>query len=165
MTTRYFNVFGPRQQPGSPYSGVISLFIEALANGKPPTILGDGKQTRDFTYVADVVTGVLRACEAPNVAGEVINLAGGGRISLLELVRNLQIILQELVEPTFGPTREPATCETHRPTSTRRASSWDSTRRAVRRGTAAHGRVVPERRGGQRISRLSPRVTTQIHLR
>jgi nucleoside-diphosphate-sugar epimerase len=105
VTTRYFNVFGPRQQPGSPYSGVISLFTEALANGKPPTILGDGKQTRDFTYVADVVTGVLRACEAPNVAGEIINLAGGGRISLLELVRNLQIILKSSVEPTFGPSR------------------------------------------------------------
>ena len=105
VTTRYFNVFGPRQQPGSPYSGVISLFTEALANGKSPTILGDGKQTRDFTYVADVVTGVLRACEAPNVAGEVINLAGGGRISLLELVRNLQIILKSSVEPTFGPSR------------------------------------------------------------
>ena len=84
---------------------MISLFTEALANGKPPMILGDGKQTRDFTYVADVVTGVLRACEAPNVAGEVINLAGGGRISLLELVRNLQIILKTSVEPTFGPAR------------------------------------------------------------
>jgi UDP-N-acetylglucosamine/UDP-N-acetyl-alpha-D-glucosaminouronate 4-epimerase len=106
VTTRYFNVFGPRQQPGSPYSGVISLFIEALSEGKSPTIHGDGKQTRDFTYVADVVDGVLRACEAPAAAGEVINVAGGGRISLLEVLRTLQTILGKQVDPTFGPPRE-----------------------------------------------------------
>lgn len=107
VTTRYFNVFGPRQQPGSPYSGVISLFIEALASGRVPTVHGDGKQTRDFTYVGDVVTGVLRACEAPNVAGEIINVAAGGRISLLDLIRTLQTILGvPQVTPTFGPPRE-----------------------------------------------------------
>lgn len=106
VTTRYFNVYGPRQQPGSPYSGVISLFVEALASGRAPHIHGDGRQTRDFTYVADVVTGVLRCCEAPNVAGEVINVAVGGRVSLLELVHTLQHILQRDLEPTFGPTRE-----------------------------------------------------------
>lgn len=106
VTTRYFNVFGPRQQPGSPYSGVISLFIDALAAGRAPMIHGDGKQTRDFTYVGDVVQGVLRACQAPNVAGEVMNLAAGGRISLVELVRQLQIILEKDVEPVFGPSRE-----------------------------------------------------------
>jgi nucleoside-diphosphate-sugar epimerase len=72
VTTRYFNVFGPRQDPGSPYSGVISLFATALLEGRQPTIYGDGEQTRDFTYVANVVDGVLRACEAPKVAGEVI---------------------------------------------------------------------------------------------
>ena len=106
VTTRYFNVFGPRQQPGSPYSGVISLFIEALSEGRAPTVHGDGRQTRDFTYVGDVVTGVLRACDAPQAAGEVINVAGGGRISLLEVLRVLQDILQTNVEPTFGPPRE-----------------------------------------------------------
>lgn len=106
VTTRYFNVYGPRQQPGSPYSGVISLFIEALIQGRPPLIHGDGRQTRDFTYVADVVTGVLTCCEAPGVAGEVINLAPGGRVSLLELARTLQIILGSEVQPTFGPPRE-----------------------------------------------------------
>ena len=99
VTTRYFNVFGPRQQPGSPYSGVISLFIEALSEGKPPTIHGDGRQTRDFTFVADVVDGVLRACEAPTAAGEVINVAGGGRISLLEVLRTLQNILRKPSRP------------------------------------------------------------------
>lgn len=106
VTTRYFNVFGPRQQPGSPYSGVISLFIEALSEGRAPTVHGDGRQTRDFTYVGDVVTGVLRACDAPQAAGEVINVAGGGRISLLEVLRVLQDLLRTDVEPTFGPPRE-----------------------------------------------------------
>jgi nucleoside-diphosphate-sugar epimerase len=106
VTTRFFNVFGPRQQPGSPYSGVISLFIEALAGGRGPIVHGDGRQTRDFTYVGDVVTGVLRSCEAPNIAGEVINVACGGRISLLDLIRTLQGILKQKAEPTFGPPRE-----------------------------------------------------------
>jgi nucleoside-diphosphate-sugar epimerase len=106
VTTRYFNVFGPRQQPGSPYSGVISLFIEALTRGQSPMIHGDGKQTRDFTYVGDVVRGVLQCCQAPGVAGEVLNLAVGGRISLLELVRTIQTVLKTDVQPTFGPARE-----------------------------------------------------------
>jgi UDP-N-acetylglucosamine/UDP-N-acetyl-alpha-D-glucosaminouronate 4-epimerase len=106
VTTRYFNVYGPRQQPGSPYSGVISLFVEALSEGRAPTIHGDGKQTRDFTFVSDVVAAVLRCCEAPGVAGEVINVAGGGRISLLELVRTLQTVLQTDVGPQLGPPRE-----------------------------------------------------------
>jgi nucleoside-diphosphate-sugar epimerase len=106
VTTRYFNVFGPRQQPGSPYSGVISLFIEALASGKAPHVHGDGRQTRDFTFVGDVVTGVLAACHAPKASGEIINLAVGGRISLLELIRTLQVILKTDVAPVLGPPRE-----------------------------------------------------------
>ena len=80
VTTRYFNVFGPRQDPGSPYSGVISLFSSAILEGRRPIIYGDGEQTRDFTYVANVVDGVLRACEAPKAPGEVMNVATGGRI-------------------------------------------------------------------------------------
>jgi nucleoside-diphosphate-sugar epimerase len=106
VTTRYFNVFGPRQQPGSPYSGVISLFIEALASGRRPTIHGDGRQTRDFTFVGDVVRGVLAACTAPDVAGQVFNVAVGGRISLLELVSTLQRILKTDLEPVLGEPRE-----------------------------------------------------------
>jgi nucleoside-diphosphate-sugar epimerase len=106
VTTRYFNVFGPRQQPGSPYSGVISLFIEAMVDGRAPSIHGDGQQTRDFTYVGDVVDGVLRACEAPDAGGEVLNLAGGGRISLLDLVSTLNRILGQSIVPVFGPPRE-----------------------------------------------------------
>ena len=106
VTTRYFNVFGPRQAPDSPYSGVISLFIRALMAKRAPLIHGDGRQTRDFTYVTNVVDGVLRAATAEKVSGEVINIATGGRISLLELVRAIQLILGTNVAPTFGPARE-----------------------------------------------------------
>jgi nucleoside-diphosphate-sugar epimerase len=93
VVIRYFNVFGPRQDPGSPYSGVISLFATALIEGRQPTIFGDGEQTRDFTYVANVVDGVLRACEAPKAAGEAINVACGTRISLNELLRVMNTVV------------------------------------------------------------------------
>jgi nucleoside-diphosphate-sugar epimerase len=85
VSIRYFNVFGPRQDPSSPYSGVISLFATALLEGRQPSICGDGEQTRDFTYVANVVDGVLRACTAPKASGQVINVATGGRVSINEL--------------------------------------------------------------------------------
>jgi nucleoside-diphosphate-sugar epimerase len=90
VTIRYFNVFGPRQDPSSAYSGVISRFLLALTEGDQPVIYGDGEQTRDFTYVANVVDGVLRAVEAPHASGEVINVATGGRISLNDLLHTLQ---------------------------------------------------------------------------
>jgi nucleoside-diphosphate-sugar epimerase len=106
VTIRYFNVFGPRQDPGSPYSGVISLFTRALLDGKAPTINGDGEQTRDFTYVANVVDGVLRAVEAPDVSGEVINVATGSRISLRQLLDTLSKIVGGTVDPVFAPVRK-----------------------------------------------------------
>jgi UDP-glucose 4-epimerase len=106
VTTRYFNVFGPRQSPDSPYSGVISLFIKALMARQAPLVHGDGRQTRDFTYVTNVVDGVLRAATADGVAGEVINIATGGRISLLGLVRAAQLELGTDVPPTHSPVRE-----------------------------------------------------------
>jgi len=105
VTTRYFNVFGPRQDPGSPYSGVISLFATAVLAGQTPIIHGDGEQTRDFTYIANVVDGVLRACEAPNVAGEVINVATGQRTSLNELLRVLNRLVNVNVPPIYKETR------------------------------------------------------------
>ena len=105
VTIRYFNVFGPRQDPSSPYSGVISLFIRALVEGKAPIIYGDGEQTRDFTYVANVVDGVLKACSAPAASGEVINVATGGRISLNELFRALKTLTNAGVEPIYKETR------------------------------------------------------------
>jgi nucleoside-diphosphate-sugar epimerase len=101
VSIRYFNVFGPRQDPGSPYSGVISLFITALLAGKGPKIYGDGGQTRDFTYVANVVDGVLRACTADGASGQVINVATGGRISLNELFSTLKKIVGASVEPEY----------------------------------------------------------------
>jgi nucleoside-diphosphate-sugar epimerase len=105
VTIRYFNVFGPRQDPSSPYSGVISLFISALVDGRRPTIYGDGEQTRDFTYVANVVDGVLRACEAPRARGEVINVATGGRVSLNQLFDAVRRLTGSSVEPVYGPPR------------------------------------------------------------
>src|SRR5687768_15339559 len=105
VTIRYFNVFGPRQDPSSPYSGVISLFIRALVEGRQPTIYGDGEQTRDFTYVANVVDGVLRACTAPDASGEVINVATGGRISLNQLFEALNRLTGAGVEPIYADTR------------------------------------------------------------
>jgi nucleoside-diphosphate-sugar epimerase len=105
VTIRYFNVFGPRQDPSSPYSGVISLFISALVEGRRPKIYGDGEQTRDFTYVANVVDGVLRACHAPDASGEVINVATGGRISLNELFRTLRDLTGAKGEPIYEDPR------------------------------------------------------------
>lgn len=105
VVTRYFNVFGPRQNPGSPYSGVISLFIDAMLAGRSPRIYGDGEQTRDFTYVDDVVNGVLLAAERPGVAGRVMNVAAGGRVSLLDVISALQTILQTTVDPILAPPR------------------------------------------------------------
>jgi nucleoside-diphosphate-sugar epimerase len=105
VTTRYFNVFGPRQDPGSPYSGVISLFATALLDGRTPIVHGDGEQTRDFTYIANVVNGVLRACETPNVAGEVFNIATGHRISLNELLRVLKGLVKVDVRPVYKEAR------------------------------------------------------------
>jgi nucleoside-diphosphate-sugar epimerase len=105
VTIRYFNVFGPRQDPSSPYSGVISLFISALCDGRRPTIHGDGEQTRDFTYVANVVDGVLRACEAPAASAQVINVATGGRISINELFQAIRELVGARVEPLYAPSR------------------------------------------------------------
>jgi UDP-glucose 4-epimerase len=99
VTTRYFNVFGPRQDPSSPYSGVISLFATALLQNRPPTIYGDGEQTRDFTYVANVVDGVLLACTVDAANGGVFNIATGGRISLNQLFGAMKSIVGATVEP------------------------------------------------------------------
>src|SRR5215217_181808 len=105
VTIRYLNVFGPRQDPSSPYSGVISLFISALCDGRQPTIYGDGEHTRDFTYVANVVDGVLRACTANGASGEVINVATGGRISLNHLFQNIRGLVGAEVEPIYEAPR------------------------------------------------------------
>lgn len=108
---RYFNVFGPRQDPSSPYSGVISRFIAALLSGTRPVIFGDGEQSRDFTYVANVVDANLRAAETTRGVGQVINVANGERITLNELLGVLKKITgqtdveAEYREPRLGDVR------------------------------------------------------------
>lgn len=92
ISLRYFNVFGPRQDPSSEYSGVISRFIDALMTGKTPIIYGDGEQTRDFTYIANVVNANIRAAETTRGIGEVMNAANGDRVTLNELLEVLKKI-------------------------------------------------------------------------
>jgi nucleoside-diphosphate-sugar epimerase len=92
VSLRYFNVFGPRQDPGSQYSGVISRFISALLSGERPVIYGDGEQSRDFTYISNVVDANFRAAETTRGVGEVINVATGERATLNELLEALKVI-------------------------------------------------------------------------
>ena len=105
VALRFFNVYGPRQDPHSPYSGVISIFVDRMRRGLPPVIYGDGHQTRDFVYVADVVEAVLRAAEREEAVGEVFNIAGGRQTSVLELVKVLNHVLGTHLEPAFAPPR------------------------------------------------------------
>jgi len=102
---RFFNVFGPRQEPHSPYSGVVALFIAGMAAGKPPTVFGDGRQSRDFTYVANAVQALQKAATAPAAIGNVYNIGNGGRISIIDLVRQLNELLGTHLRPSFGPAR------------------------------------------------------------
>jgi UDP-glucose 4-epimerase len=105
VALRYFNVFGPRQDPGSPYSAVIPLFTAALLAGKQPQVYGDGMQSRDFTFVANVVDGNLLAADAPDVSGKVFNLAGGRSTTLLELLKLINEQLGTKIAPIFQPPR------------------------------------------------------------
>ncbi|MBM3977763.1 MAG: SDR family oxidoreductase [Planctomycetes bacterium] len=106
---RYFNVFGPRQADDSPYTGVIAIFARALLEGRRVTIYGDGGQTRDFSYVDNVVNANLAAMDARDTSsfapGEVINIGNGERISLLELYREIARLLGSTLEPQFAPDR------------------------------------------------------------
>ena len=103
---RYFNVFGRRQNPDGAYAAVIPKFIKMLLNGERPTINGDGKQSRDFTYIDNVVEANLKACLAPHeAAGEAFNIAYGGREYLLDIYYALTQALGVDIEPTFGPDR------------------------------------------------------------
>jgi nucleoside-diphosphate-sugar epimerase len=106
VALRFFNVFGPRQDPDSPYSGVISVFISALLHRRPPTIFGDGEQSRDFTYVENIVQLCLKAAQAPQAAGKLYNGGVGARITLNETWRLLQRIEGVEIPPRYGPPRE-----------------------------------------------------------
>jgi UDP-glucose 4-epimerase len=105
VSLRYFNVFGPRQDPSSQYSGVLSLFIRAVVERRPPTIFGDGEQTRDFTYVEDVVDLNLKAARAPGVSGKLYNGGNGGRITLNQAWCLAQQIEGVTIPANYGPLR------------------------------------------------------------
>jgi UDP-glucose 4-epimerase len=106
VSLRYFNIFGPRQDPSSPYSGVISVFAERMAQGRRPIIYGDGTQTRDFTYVANALAANLAALEYPQpLEGAVFNVGTGRRISLLDLVAAINKVLGTDLKPEFRPAR------------------------------------------------------------
>jgi UDP-glucose 4-epimerase len=102
---RYFNVFGPRQDPNSPYSAVIPLFITKLLAGQPPIIFGDGHQSRDFTFIDNVVHGNLLAADAENVGGRSVNVANGKQTSLLQLIAALEGLLGVQATPVHEPPR------------------------------------------------------------
>lgn len=105
VTIRYFNVFGPRQDPDSEYSAVIPIFVSLMLKGKRPTIYGDGLQSRDFTFVSDIVRGNLLAAESKDVAGRVINVATGKQFTLLDLVASINRVLGTSIEPVFADPR------------------------------------------------------------
>jgi nucleoside-diphosphate-sugar epimerase len=105
VSLRYFNVFGPRQDPESQYAAVIPAFITAALQDTRPVVHGDGLQTRDFTYVQNVVAANLLACEAPDAPGEAINIACGERVSLLDLLEQIGRIAEREIEPEFTAER------------------------------------------------------------
>ena len=106
VSLRYFNVFGPRQDPSSPYSGVISIFSDYLDQGKQPTIYGDGEQTRDFVYVSDVVEANIKAATAPSAAGKAINIATDSKLSINELLKTICDLKGQPFEPHYKPGRQ-----------------------------------------------------------
>ena len=106
VALRYFNIFGSRQDPSSPYSGVLAKFCTAFLEDTPPVVFGDGEQTRDFTHVENAVQANLLACEAPNVSGKVFNVGFGGRVSLNEVLRELGKITGKTLEAKYEPPRE-----------------------------------------------------------
>jgi len=105
VVIRYFNVFGPRQDPHSEYSAVIPLFVTAMLAGRRPTVFGDGRQSRDFTFIDNVVAGNLAAEHAPEAVGRVFNVACGQQFSLLELIASINRVLGTNIEPEFAPPR------------------------------------------------------------
>jgi len=105
VALRYFNVYGPRQNPDSPYAAVLARFLAALADGDSPVVYGDGEQTRDFTYVADAAAATVAACTAPEARGVVLNIAGGRRVSLNQVLALLEPITGRPVRPRYAPPR------------------------------------------------------------
>lgn len=106
VSLRFFNVYGPRQDPASPYAAVVPRFIAALRAGGQPTIYGDGLQTRDFIYVGDIVESLRAAATLPGIAGAVFNVGRGEETSVLDLAETIGACLGQEVHPVFAPPRE-----------------------------------------------------------
>ena len=106
VSLRYFNVFGPRQDPTSQYAAVVPRFIRAIADGEAVTVYGDGEQSRDFTFVDNVVGANLLAANAPDVGGEILNVATGGSVTVNALADAIGLMLGKSVEKTYEPARE-----------------------------------------------------------
>ena len=103
---RFFNAYGPRQSPDSPYAAAIPKFIQVMLAGEPATIHGDGRQTRDFVYVRDIVEAMLLAADGDSIDGRVFNVGGGNSVPIIELVEILQRFFPETLDPVFGPPRQ-----------------------------------------------------------
>ena len=106
VSLRYFNIFGPRQDPDSPYSGVLSRFSAAFLESAPPVVFGDGEQTRDFTYVDNAVQANILACEAPSASGRTFNVGTGSAVSLNQVLQMLQKVSGKALETKYEPARE-----------------------------------------------------------
>ena len=106
VVLRYFNVFGPRQSPNSQYAAAIPIFIKAFLESKTPTIFGDGTQSRDFTFIENVVRANLLACHVEEAAGETFNIACGKRTTINDLARTIKNLLDSSLEPIYGPARK-----------------------------------------------------------
>ncbi len=106
VSLRYFNIFGPRQDPDSPYSGVLSRFSTSFLDSAPPVVFGDGEQTRDFTYVDNAVQANILACEAPSASGRTFNIGTGYAVSLNQVLQMLQKASGKTLETKYEPSRE-----------------------------------------------------------
>lgn len=106
LTMRYFNVFGPRQDPRSQYAAAIPAFVTAIIQDRPPTVYGDGEQTRDFTYIENVIHANLLAARAERTSGEVINVACGGRISINQIIADINRYFGKNIKPNYLPERQ-----------------------------------------------------------
>ena len=126
---RFFNVYGPRQNPDSEYAAAVPRFIRLLSDGKPPTIFGDGNQTRDFSFVADVVQACLVCCKAPDsAAGKVFNVAGDNRTSVNQLVDCIKKILGSTVKPIYADARKGDVRDSHADiTRAKKILGWEPT--------------------------------------
>ena len=157
VAIRYFNVFGPRQDPNSQYSAVIPLFITAMLSGRQPVIYGDGRQSRDFSFVANVVHANLLAADAPDVAGRTINAADGRSIDLLTLLDVLNRLLGMNVKPRFDPPRAGDVRESQADITLGPQAAGLRAASRFRGGPAAFDRLLPADRGQVNTYSLAPR--------